>query len=142
MAPAAVQTKHSVRTKTTRAPAVSRHRAIASPDTLSRSPRTIAFLPLRSISSPPLHHACDFALDRLQRRLAAQAGELDPFPEEHVRGQPEDPHVPADLSVLRGVDLDDVQCARVRMFQCVDLGHKGKTRLTVRAPEIDKDIAL
>jgi hypothetical protein len=46
MAPAAVQTKHSVAVKMTCAPAASKQAAMAGPGTPSRSPRTITFLPL------------------------------------------------------------------------------------------------
>jgi len=46
MAPADVQTKHSVTVKMTSAPTASKQAAMAGPGTPSRSPRTITFFPL------------------------------------------------------------------------------------------------
>ena len=55
IAPDAVQTKHSVRTSMTSAPALRATAAIASPGTLSRSPSAMTFLPCSSMGgSPPL----------------------------------------------------------------------------------------
>src|SRR5215213_8192551 len=45
MAPAAVQTKHSVATKTTSAPAALAHAAMAGPEIPSRSPTAMTFFP-------------------------------------------------------------------------------------------------
>jgi hypothetical protein len=49
MAPAAVQTKHSVEENTTSPPAVSTQAEIASPGTPSRSPMTTTFLPAKML---------------------------------------------------------------------------------------------
>jgi hypothetical protein len=54
MAPAAVQTKHSVAVKITSAPTASIQAAMAGPGTPSRSPSTIAFLPSNIQNSPLL----------------------------------------------------------------------------------------
>src|SRR5438309_2266847 len=73
MAPAAVQTKHCVSTKTMVAPVLLMHVSIVAPLTPSRSPITITRLPLRSMSAilpcPLLPREHPDAIPRLGRRL-------------------------------------------------------------------------
>jgi hypothetical protein len=58
MAPAAVQTKHSVEEKITSAPADSTHAAMAGPGMPSRSPMMIAFLFFKTAILIPPFLAC------------------------------------------------------------------------------------
>src|SRR4051794_28920051 len=91
MAPAAVQTKHSVATKTTSAPAAFAQAAMAGPEIPSRSPMAITFFPwsmclLFTPSALPLRGTVSLEKD------AHPVGQLGHAPEEQAAlGEEQDP---------------------------------------------------
>ena len=138
-APAAVQTKHSVSTKTTSAPAGLTASAIAGPGTPSRSPSAITFLPTSPSASVPERR--ERALDVHLRYVAREALELLPSRMRIGRG--------ARRRAARGKrrgsrprsHLTTLTAPRLGL-ELLDGRHHLEAGHAARHPEVDEDVAL
>src|SRR5579884_428633 len=161
MAPAAVQTKHSVWLITTSAPALRAHSSIAGPGTPSRSPIAITFLSASFMSSPsscglgapgvlpPVVWFVSLYAQPLERGhqlflgyLALQAVNLLAVVKEQVCRQRQNACRSANRLVLGRIDLHDRHSSAKLPLERFHVRHHGQTRLTLGAPEVDKDRAM
>src|SRR5215469_6679234 len=143
MAPEAVQTKHSVATKATSAPAAVAQAAMASPEIPSRSPRAITNRSFSTVSA----HLLASLVDPLVEPEGVQCGvgeasHLDAVAEKEEGGHAHDAELHAQPPSLRGFQPDHLHLAVDPFGQGFDMGVESQAGPAVGSPDIDEHGAL